>query len=278
LALALSFAALFGARGARADDHNPKYVCADDAERAQALRDARKLVDARALFLRCSQESCPRAVRRDCALWLEDIATRLPTIVPSARDEAGNDLSAVRVFLDGAPLASVLDGSPFPIDPGSHALRFEDGAGVVVELTVVAREGEQRRIVQATLTRPRPHATAERPPPAPAPPPRIPTLAYVAGGVGIVALGVATYAGIRGVSDYEHLSDTCAPACPHDDVTAVRTKFWVSTIAGAVSVVAISAAVFLTVSSKGTKPVASIFPLISFGGSAAGIGGRLTFD
>jgi hypothetical protein len=100
----------------------------------------------------------------------------------------------------------------------------------------------------------------------------------VAGGLGVVALGVATYAGIRGVSDYEHLSDTCAPACPHDDVTAVRTKFWVSTIAGTVSIVAVSAAIFLTVSSRGTRRAALIFPMIPSSGSAAGVGGRLSFD
>jgi hypothetical protein len=223
--------------------------------------------------------SCPIAVRRECARWLDEVTSRLPTIVPSARDENGNDLPAVRVSLDGALLASTLDGSAFPLDPGSHALHFENGAGATAEVTLVVREGEQRRIVEATL-KPTPSRTALSLHPLPlAPEHHTPPLAYAAGGVGIVALGIATYAGIRGIADYQNLSDTCAPTCPHDDVTAVRTKLWVSTVAGAVGVAALATAIVVTVSSK-TKSAAWILPLVPLGGAAAGatVGARIAFD
>jgi hypothetical protein len=161
-------------------------------------------------------------------------------------------------------------------------LRFEDDAGATAEVSIVAREGEQRRIVLARLERPRREATAERSGPTsipPAPAGRTPVAAYVAGGIGVVALGIATYAGIRGISDYEHLSDTCAPTCAHDDVTAVRTSFWVSTLAGAVGLAAVSVAVAFTLAPSGRGArAARLFPLVPVGGGAAGVGGRISFD
>lgn len=244
----VSLSALVNLSSGYAAEEDSKATCANDAERAQRLRDDSKLVEARALLVRCSQRSCPSAVARECSVWLDELTTRLPTVVPSARDEDGNDLTALRVLLDEKLLTSEVNGSAFPTNPGRHTLRFEPRQGPSTDVTIVVREGERGRIVTATL----PTKSASVPSPDARTTPsqalaitptkgRIPAAAYVTGGIGVVSLGVASYAGIRGLLDYQDRKDRCAPDCSAEDVDSVRTILLVATVAGLVSVASWSA-------------------------------------
>ncbi len=47
--------------------------CARSAEKAQTLRDAAKLVEAREQLLVCARDVCPRAVTSDCLGWIHDV-------------------------------------------------------------------------------------------------------------------------------------------------------------------------------------------------------------
>jgi hypothetical protein len=69
----------------------------------------------------------------------------MPTVVFLAKDATGNDVSAVRVTIDGAPLTDRLDGRALAVDLGEHLFRFEPGQGPVVTKKLVIHEGEKDR-------------------------------------------------------------------------------------------------------------------------------------
>lgn len=280
-------------------------TCAASAERGQRLRDEGKLTSARGLFVECSQRTCPAVVQRECATWLEDVDKRLPSIVPSAHDARGGDLTDVRVLVDGVLVTEVLRGASLPVDPGPHVVRFERKDGASTAVSIVAREAEQRRVVEATFpdrkcdptdasrcetaggTPPSSSPAAASPGDASSSLPRkegrsaggLPPLAIATGAVAVVSVGLAAYFGIRGVVDYEDLSNTCKPDCPRDEVNAVRTKFLVATLAGVVGVVALSATVAITVLGSRRSPSVAITPIVpTFGrGEPLGLAGRLSF-
>jgi hypothetical protein len=85
---------------AGADD---KVACADAALKGQTLGRSHKLVAAREQLRVCAQSMCPTLVRTDCASWLADVEKALPTVVVTAKDEAGRDLYDVKVSANGRP-------------------------------------------------------------------------------------------------------------------------------------------------------------------------------
>ena len=117
VALVLGAGALAPSTAHAADE---KLACVRAGEKAQKLRDSGKLMAARAELLTCVREVCPAVVRGDCAGWLGDVEASTPTIVARARDDSGHDLRDVIVSVDGARVASQLDGRPLPVDPGEH--------------------------------------------------------------------------------------------------------------------------------------------------------------
>jgi hypothetical protein len=69
----------------------------------------------------------------------------------------------------------------------------------------------------------------------------------VFGGLGVVALGVFGYFGLRGMADADHLRSTCVPACQSSDVADVRTKLVVADVALGVGVVSLAVATWFAV-------------------------------
>ncbi len=114
------------ATAARADD---KTTCADAYSTSQSLRDEHKLLAARAQLRVCARQACARYARgqmvTDCTTWLAQVDQAIPSIVFAVKDGSGNDLSAVRVTMDGQPLTDKLDGTAIQIDPGEHHFSFE---------------------------------------------------------------------------------------------------------------------------------------------------------
>ncbi|HEY3817638.1 MAG TPA: hypothetical protein VGL81_10725 [Polyangiaceae bacterium] len=133
-----------------------KAQCIDADTNAQSLRRAGKLAEARATLAVCGDAQCPALVRDDCTRQLDAIAQVQPTIVFDAKDPVGADLSAVRVTVDGAPLAERLDGTALPVDPGAHSFVFEVSGQPAVTVSLVVKEGETGRRERVTVGRPAP--------------------------------------------------------------------------------------------------------------------------
>jgi hypothetical protein len=194
IAATLASACVIGSCPARADD---KAQCLAASEQGQNQRDDGHYRAARESFLSCSREVCPKVVAQSCTRWLNELDQQAPTIVLAAKDALGNDLTEVRVSLDGATIATRLDGTPIQADAGEHVVRFEREGSTSVELKVVLRAGEKARVLSATLERegtpdeePARPAAAE----APTPPPRESFWSgghVAAGAMGLSALAAA---------------------------------------------------------------------------------------
>lgn len=256
-----------------------KEECVAASESAQKLRTQKKLRAARKELITCAQESCPGVVKKDCVAWLAEIEEALPTVVINAKDASGNDLTDVRVSIDGEPFVSKLDGTATPIDPGPHTIRYEVDGSEPVETKVLIREGERNRTLTVTIgSKPAPPP----PPPAPTPAPiaptkadtgssKIPTATWVFGAVSLVSFAGFAYFGLSGRADKRELLDTCAPYCNKDDEQPARTKFILADVSLGVGLVSLGlATVFLVTAKDEPKNSAmrvDVMPLAS-GGAA----------
>jgi hypothetical protein len=143
-------ACLLSAPSSRAD----KAACLDAASRAQSLRDVHKLLATRDALRVCAAAGCPAVVQVDCATWLNEVEAAIPTLVFAAKDGSGADLFDVSVTMDGAPLATKLDGRAVAVDPGPHTFVFGQPDGLRVEKRALVREGEKAQIIDAVLGAP----------------------------------------------------------------------------------------------------------------------------
>ena len=261
-ALTLSASATLLARA----DEAEKQACAASYSEGQRARKAGHLIQARSHFVLCAQQTCPSMIANDCGGWLSDLDDSLPTVVFRVRDETGVDRADAAIFVDGKPLEADTGGFALPMDPGPHHLRFERNQASF-ELDVVVREGEKRRPIEVTLVPltpspqpseipsvgastlpllPAPTAAPTRPAdratlPSAAPsedPAQTPVLAYVALGIGVVAVGTSAVIGVGAKSDLDDLRNTCAPHCAESDVDAVHNRMLVADVTLGVGVLA----------------------------------------
>ncbi len=194
MALAVSAAASLVAPAALADD---KADCFAASEKAQQLRDDHKLLKGREQFLACARDVCPAAVKKDCADQVAEIDKRTPTVVVRAKDKAGQDLVAVKVTSDGEPLTEQLDGHAVPLDPGVHTFRFEAAGNEPFEQKVVLGEGEHNRPITANFGK----GGADVGAGGGSGKKGAPIGAFVVGGIGLVAMGVAPIFYAMGLSE-----------------------------------------------------------------------------
>ncbi|MDB4933813.1 MAG: hypothetical protein JWP87_785 [Labilithrix sp.] len=255
LLLASCVSSTFVPRRANADE---KVECIDAHGQAQLLRRSGRMRAARERLLACSAASCPILVSRDCTSWLRELDAEQPTVILAAHDEAGRDVDAVSVTLDGALLTKQLDGRPLEVDPGSHVFRGEFANGRIVESRVVVRATEKDRFVRLDLA-------VRAPEPAEAPPPAVrpassasssgpPLGVILLGSLGAVALGSFAYFGLRGRADESDLAATCGHKCGADDVSGVRRSYLVADISLGVAIIALGAATYLALTSRRSPP------------------------
>jgi hypothetical protein len=203
---------------ARAADPTPaECIAASDA--AIQLESQHKLHEERARLLECAAATCPADIRKDCLARVEEVNGQIPTLVFSAKDAAGADRSAVRVIMDGEVLAERLGGTAVTIDPGEHAFVFETAGETPVRETLLIVEGQKDRRETITFgSRERAPATASVAA-APIPPGdsgglgtrRV--LALVAGGIGVVGVGLGTAFGLSAVSKRSYAQSVCPQEC-----------------------------------------------------------------
>ena len=127
-----------------------KEECVDAHSKGQDAREQNKLSLARKLFLTCAQPACPALVQGDCARFADELTRMQPSITFAARDYSGADLPDTTVYIDGALVVTRLDGSPHDIDPGSHTVKFQNGAKEQT-MTIVIGVGEKGRTIAATF-------------------------------------------------------------------------------------------------------------------------------
>lgn len=184
--------------------------CVDANEEAQGLRRDGRLRASREKLRLCVAPSCPGPVREDCAERLRDIEAALPSVVFQVVDERGNDVSGVRVTMDGSVVAERLDGNGLEVDPGEHTFAFE-APQARARKTLVARAGDKGRREIVRLVAPRaPGVTsgaeesrergaAQR------------TAGWLVGGAGLLAVVVGGVFGVRAKATYD---DARSAHCP----------------------------------------------------------------
>jgi hypothetical protein len=207
LACALTTSMSAFAEGPSAD------ACATASDNAQPLRKTGKFHEAKQQLLICVNKSCPSMVRNDCSTQLNELEKVTPTIVFEAKDAGGNDVTAVTVTMDGAPLADHLDGTALPVDPGRHHFVLKAvGTNPVVTKDLVIRESEKERhealvFGAATVSAAASNDSSGPPTDVEGGSPKWPI--YAAFGVGAVGLIVGTIGLVGMVNQNSTLSGEC---------------------------------------------------------------------
>lgn len=243
--LLVAMAATFGV--VREASAKPEVeVCLEAYDRGQALREGRKLIEARKELLTCGRDVCPAALRKDCASWIEEVDRSLGSIVFRVVDAQGHDLTRAEISIDGETVVKRVDGWAVAVEPGRHEVRAVVAGYPILEQKVVVAEGEKNRTVVFRLPDP-----ARVEPPRAAPPSDqassephgegVPAAVWITGGASIVAFGAFAYFGITGTSELSKLQDECGVtrACSKREVDDVKTTLVVGDVAAAVGVVAV---------------------------------------
>jgi hypothetical protein len=192
----------------------------------------------RAQLLVCAAASCPADIRKECARRFEERNALIPSIIFQAKDGAGQDISAVKVTMDGEVIAGELEGTSVAVDPGKHTFVFESAGQPTLTEHLVITEGEKdrrERIVfgaaRSLTVAPTPttasgaptsaHTSMPTPPDSNAPSSGSglgtqKSLAIVAGGIGLVGLGVGSAFGIISMGKHSDAKQLCPSQCTDD--------------------------------------------------------------
>ncbi len=255
-ALALGVTLSF-ARPARADGPTTTECIAANELALKRVQE-HKLRSAHEALLVCAKSSCPGDIRDECAHRGAEISNAVPTIVFEVKTADGHELADVKISMDGETLATHLNGTALPVDPGEHTFRFEADAHPTQELRLLIHEGEKARVERVSLgSRAQPVVSSSSRPVSPTLPshpaqeapsqelgaPRI--AALVVGGVGLVGLGIGTYFGFSAGSIWHQAQSDCTTACGVGS-TAQRERSDAGTAATISTVAFVSALAMLT--------------------------------
>jgi hypothetical protein len=256
-----------------------KAACLEAASKAQNLRDAHKLVEARDQLRVCARVTCPAVVQSDCGNWLVEVEKALPTVVVAARSPAGADLIDVKVSVDGTLLVSKLDGQAVPMNAGPHTFRFEGPAGATVDEQVLVKEGDKNQPITVVLGAP----VAATPPPTnpvntgggPSP---WRTVGWVTGGLGAAGLVMGAAFGLVAVYDKNNAHcDATTHLCDPGTSNVVKTTALISDVGWAAGggLLAVGAAFVLLSSGADERSVsAKVAPIVTANGGGAALVGR----
>jgi hypothetical protein len=253
------------------------YKSAVKAQQASHLQEAQKW------FAACSQQACGTLIRRECLLSYDQISADIPTIVPVVTTVTGEPVLDVKITMDGALLASKIDGRALPVDPGLHEFTFITHAGSATQKIVIL-QGQRNRPIAMAMAAPgqqpqtngQPRAamaavaaptapvldvTAAEPPPFKAGPPSAykdsfaadesssvtthrPIARYIATGVGLLGVGGYALLTYWGRKDNDMLVQ-CKPDCMQSSVDHVRKIYLAANISLGVGIAALGTATWL---------------------------------
>src|SRR4051812_48653427 len=99
-------------------------ACVSAYKDATTLEKAGQLLEARGALKNCTRSVCDRSLRDRCMIEYVQIHADVPSVIPTVTDDNGERVVDVLVMMDGAPLASRIDGHALPINPGLHEFSF----------------------------------------------------------------------------------------------------------------------------------------------------------
>lgn len=253
-----------------------KEQCIDANSNAQQLRRESKLESARQALLTCSDPSCPVMVRSDCTARLDEVQKAQPTLVLDVKSRGGDDMTDVKVTVDGGPFTAKLDGTAVPMDPGQHTFTFEAPGFEAVTKTLVLKETEKDRRERVVL-RKIPKVAPDSPtgplpdePLAAEPTHGLGTqrlLAIGVAAVGVAGIAVGSVFGLKASSDWSAQQSACgSPTSCADHGGAVTdhanltTDSTIATWAfiGGGALLASGALLFLTAPSRHVPPATGL--------------------
>jgi len=255
-----------------------RQQCADDAQDAQRLRSAGRLVEANAKLVACARSECPITVRADCFLWQREVLRDTPSILVRARDVKGNEVRDVLLVVDETRVVQGAGNQAISVDPGEHVIEFAHPGATRVAQKVRLEVG-QKNLVVAVAFKPAPQAgrplRLDPPNDAVSPPnsngPKglaLPTpglalsaneggsktmLPWIVGGVG--ALGVGGYAVLYAIAKSQNsaLISDCWPTCSEDRIDHVRTMYLAADVSLGVGIAALGTATYLFLQSRSSS-------------------------
>jgi hypothetical protein len=255
-----------------------KAECVEANTQAQKLRRESKLAAARHELETCSIASCPAMVRSDCTARLDELQKAQPTLVLDIKNGKGDDLTDVKVTVDGQPFPVTLDGTAVPIDPGQHLFIFEATGFEPASKTLVIKEAEKDRreriVMRRTASGTGESSSATSGATTLPDEPAVDTeqtqglgtqrwLGVIAGGVGVAGVAVGSIFGLMASSEWNAQKSACASPsdCPdhqgalthHSNLTTDGTISTWTFIAGG-ALVASGALLFLTAPSRSGRP------------------------
>lgn len=255
--------------------------CLAANENASRLQAERKLRESREQAAVCAAEACPTELHDTCRRRVAELNKSIPTVVFQTEDAAGNDVTAVKVTMDGTPLVDHLVGTAVSVDPGPHTFRFEAAGHAPVVRSIVVIEGQKDQVESITFegaTRRLEAPAPAAPTASPSPPPRgipaqpgeaapstgssVRTTGLVLGGVGLATLVAGGVFGALSVTAHASYEKNCgatigapASACTQAGVNGEQdaaTKGTVSTVLFVVGAAAVaSGAVFYFMAPSG---------------------------
>src|SRR6478752_6142470 len=221
-------------------------------------------------FAACGgNEECPAAIRDECVELYARTEKNLPTVILSAADRSGKDISSARVYASDQLLAEALDGRALGIDPGNYEFKFVMASGETVTATALIREAEKNRLVAVRLP---PLATAA--PPAAATTSssgrRLSPAFFVTAGLGAAGLTSFGVFALLGNGQKSKLDD-CKPSCSSDQhagFDAMRRDYLIADISLGVGLASAGVATWLFLSSRRAAPTTdaakvTVVPLLS---------------
>lgn len=179
------------------------------------------------------------------------------------------------IEIDGQPLSQSAWTTPLPLDPGSRTLVFKaPGKKDATSRVVIAAQATLTVDVPVLETDPK--AVSPTSPKPAAEPSKIETtgssgrtLGFIAGGVGIAAVGVGAFFGLRAMSlkdDAGCNGEKCANQAAVDDRDAAKSSATISTIGFGVGIVGLAVGTYLVLTSKSTPTSAQgLSPLLGAG-------------
>jgi hypothetical protein len=198
------------------------HECAAASEDALTLQKQEKLLAAKDRFLVCTDVACPAEIREECGHRLSEVTDATPSVVFDVKDASGNDVSAVRVMMDGALLLDHVGPSAIAIDPGEHIFHF-DGADPAqsLEKNFVVRDGEKNRHLAIVLGG---GAAVAAPAHEQSKLGGQKMAALVTGGVGLVALAVGSIFGAKTITQWNEAKTECGASCPPGSATQTAAQ------------------------------------------------------
>ena len=221
-----------------------KAECVEADTKGQDARRAGRLAEAREALKLCSDDKCPNMVKSDCVQRLDELDHAQPTIVFDVKNGAGEDVTSIRVTVDGHLLTEKVDGSALAADPGEHTFAFTAPGQPAVTKTFVLKEGEKGRRERVVIGAEAPTLPKQVAAAPPSPPPVASggmggqkVLGLVLGAAGVAGLAAGGVFGELASSAWSSQKSDCGSStdCPNrsqaaSDHNTLETDGLISTI------------------------------------------------